>query len=205
MKFVKSELTNDMKLFVDSVCRSLIDQHARGHDYKEAANMIAKKFLKSNAPKSAFNKLNQAIQEYMIDAGYTTASMLNSGYVDNNGVEIVTIDEAVPKELADRRYGCIIDFNNSPYTDEAIEMLIDSGFIGVSAYKLQEHGVLSPSKKAFFAHPQMDCDEWADEIVSDYPQIKVGRSFHINWSNYYDIEIDTEKSTKLLKYHQLSK
>lgn len=202
-KFVRTELTSDMKSFVNHVAQSLADQHASGQDFKEAAREVSKRFLTTNSSQSAFQKLERSILDYMIEQGYVTTAVLNAGFIDENGIEISNPDEKLPKELSSRPYGCRIDFKDSENNDEVLELLYDQDFINVSAYKLRSHGVLYPTKSIFFAHPSIDCSDWAKDIVASYPGYSVSKTFYVVWSQYYDIEIETESSNKLIKYNKL--
>lgn len=203
MKLVRTELTGDMKRFVSEVCNSLEDQKASTDEYRQAAREVTKRFLPTTASKSAFDSMEKAVLDFMADSGYINRKTILAGIKDANGIAVQDIDTPLPKELEYRRYGCMIQFSDPMYEDEGLEMLTDSDFIKVSAYKLREQGVLYPNKYVFYAHPTDDCRAWAQEILEDYPGVKVGKAFNVVWSEYYDIEVTNATSTKLLKYNKL--
>lgn len=203
VKFVKTELSKDMKGFVDSVCESLISQRASVTSFREAAHDVAMRFLPTVATASSVNKMEKSVLEYMIEEGYVSREVLKAGYIDDNGIEVTSPNEPLPKELADHRYGCRIDYKESNNVEEAVEILLDTGFIRINAFKLRSEGKLYPNKSDFFAHADKDCKQWAQEALEDYPEFRVGKAFNIVWDLYYNIEVETLNSEKLLNYHKL--
>ena len=204
-KFVKSELTLDMREFIDGVCRSLKGQRASATDYREAARDIAHRFLPTTSTKSAFTKMEKEILDYMVSHNYITKDVLKAGFTDNNGISVIDPDEVLPKELASRRYGCRLQFSNdSSANEEVLELMLDQGFVKVSAYKLREYGVLYRDKSVFFAHSDSHCNEIANDITEDYTGFRVSRTINVVWSQYYDITIVTDEKEQKLKYHQLT-
>lgn len=205
-KFVKSELTLDMRDFIDEVCSSLKEQRAAVTDYREAARDVAHRFLPTTATKSAFSKMEKEILDYMVSHNYVSREVIKAGFTDYNGISVTDLEVTLPKELASRRYGCRLQFSNdSAANEEVLELLLDQGFIKVSAYKLREYGVLYPNKSVFFAHSDSHCNEIINDITEDYTGFQVSRTLNIVWTHYYDITIETdEKDEEKIKYHKLA-